>query len=101
MNLMSYIILALALFTMGIYGVLTSKHLLKIFLFLEVMTAAANLLIGAFAAYNKINAALGQAFIVVVWAVSIANTVVFVALAIYLWKKYGTVYIDELREMKH
>ena len=101
MNLMSYIILALVLFTVGIYGVLTSRHLLRIFLFLEVMTAAANLLIGAFAAYNKINAVLGQAFIIVVWAVSIANTVVFVALAIYLWKKYGTVNINDLHELKN
>ncbi|HEY4497557.1 MAG TPA: NADH-quinone oxidoreductase subunit NuoK [Candidatus Paceibacterota bacterium] len=97
---MSYVILALVLFTLGVYGVLTSRHLLKIFLFLEVMTAAANLLIGAFAAYNKINAVLGQIFIVVVWAVSVANTVVFVTLAIYLWKKFGTVNIDALREMK-
>jgi len=97
---MHYIILSLALFTMGVYGVLASKHLLKIFLFLEVMTAAVNLLIAAFAAYNHVNAVLGQAFIIVVWAVSIANTIVFVVLAIYLWKKYGTVNIDELREMK-
>lgn len=101
MNLMSYILLSLILFTLGAYGVLASKHLLKIFLFLEVMTAAVNLLVGAFAAYNRMNAVLGQAFIIVVWAVSIANTVVFVALAIYLWKKYGTVNIDELRQMKH
>lgn len=101
MNLMSYILLSLTLFTFGVYGVLTSKHLLKIFLFLEVMTASANLLIGAFAAHNRINAALGQALIIVVWAVSIANTVVFVALAIYLWKKYGTANIDDLRTMKH
>ena len=98
---MSYIILSLALFTIGVYGVLSSKHLLKIFLFLEVMTAAANMLIAAFAAYQKINAAVGQAFILVVWSVSIANAVVFVALAIFLWKKYGTVNIDELRELKH
>ena len=98
---MSYIILSLALFTIGVYGVVSSKHLLKIFLFLEVMTAAANMLIAAFAAYQKINAAVGQAFILVVWSVSIANAVVFVALAIFLWKKYGTVNIDELRELKH
>lgn len=101
MNLMSYILLSLVLFAFGAYGVLASKHLLKIYLFLEVMAAAANLLIGAFAAYNRINIAMGQTFIVVVWAVSIANTVVFVALAIYLWKKYGTVNIDDLRQMKH
>jgi len=100
MNLMSYIFLSLVLFIMGVYGVLASRHLLKIFLFLEVMTAAVNLLIAAFAAYNKVNAAIGQAFIVVVWAVSIANTVVFVALAIYLWKKYKTVHLDKLQEMR-
>lgn len=101
MNLMSYIILSLVLFAFGAYGVLTSKHLLKIFLFLEVMTAAVNMLIAAFAAYQKVNAVLGQAFILVVWAVSIANAVVFVALAVFLWKKYGTVDVDELRAMKH
>ncbi|MDP3963593.1 MAG: NADH-quinone oxidoreductase subunit NuoK [bacterium] len=98
---MSYIILSLALFTIGVYGVLSSKHLLKIFLFLEVMTAAANMLIAAFAAYQKINPVFGQVFIVAVWAVSIANAVVFVALAVYLWKKYGTVNIDALRELRH
>jgi len=100
MNLLSYIVLSLTLFAIGAYGVLISKHLLKIFLFLEVMTAAANILLAAFAAYNKINPALGQLFILAVWAVSIANTVVFVALAIYLWKKYGTVNVDELRQLK-
>ena len=93
-------VLSLIIFAIGVYGVLTSKHLLKIFLFLEVMTAAANLLIASFASYNRVNAALGQSFIIVVWAVSIANTVVFVALTIYLWKKYGTVNINDLREMK-
>ncbi|MDO8557572.1 MAG: NADH-quinone oxidoreductase subunit NuoK [bacterium] len=98
---MSYILLSLTLFAFGAYGVLVSKHLLKIFIFLEVMTAAANLLIAAFAAYNRINAVLGQALIVIVWTVSVANAVVFVALAIYLWKKYGTVNVDDLRELKN
>lgn len=100
MSVTFYVLLAVALFGFSVYGLLASRNLLKIFLFLETMASAVNIALAAFASYRPAEAPTGQVFVIVVWLVSIANAVVFISLLAYLGKKYKTTDIGDLRELR-
>ena len=98
MTLASTILLASALFAIGVYGLLTRRHLIGVLLSIELMANAANLSFVAFARFQ--GGAVGQVFALFALAITVAEVAVGLALVILLYRTYGRTQIDAATEMK-
>jgi NADH-quinone oxidoreductase subunit K len=94
-----YLILAAALFCLGMFGVLIRRNALVVFMCVELMLNAANLTFLAFAKQNGSLTGHVSAFFVI--AVAAAEASIGLAIVIAVFRSRGTVNIDEIRTMKH
>ena len=92
----TYLLLSLILFTLGLWGVLRSASLLKIFMSVEVMLASINLFILSLAG----DGAKSSVFIMFVWLISVAEISIVLALFILLYRKTKTMDINTLNKLK-
>lgn len=95
-----YLILAAALFCIGLYGVLARKNAIAILLGIELMLNAVNINLVAFWRYLDPNVMSGQAFAVIVLAVAAAEVAVGLALIISVYRRRKTVLADDIDLMK-
>jgi NADH-quinone oxidoreductase subunit K len=94
-----YLILAAALFCLGMFGVLIRRNALVVFMCVELMLNAANLTFLAFARQNGDLSGHVSAFFVI--AVAAAEASIGLAIVIAVFRSRGTVSIEEIRTMKH
>lgn len=94
-----YLLLAAALFCMGMFGVLVRRNALVVFMCVELMLNAANLTFLAFARQRGDLAGHVSAFFVI--AVAAAEASIGLAIVIAVFRSRGTVSIEEIRTMKH
>jgi len=95
---MDFIILSLIMLAIGIYGLLTKRHLLKVFVSVELIATAATLNFVMLA--SSLGKGLGQAFLVLAFSTDTAVGAVILALLVIVHKKYGTSDIGELVKME-
>ncbi len=95
-----YLILAAALFCIGLYGVFSRKNAIAILLGVELMLNAVNINLVAFWRYLNPAQMTGQAFAVIVFAVAAAEVAVGLALIISVYRRRKTVVADEIDLMK-
>ena len=95
-----YLILAAALFCIGLFGVLSRKNAIAILLGVELMLNAVNINLVAFWRYLDPEQMAGQAFAVIVFAVAAAEVAVGLALIISVYRRRKTVVADEVDLMK-
>jgi NADH-quinone oxidoreductase subunit K len=93
-----YIWLSAALFVIGVLGVLYRRNAIVIFMCIELMLNAVNLLMVAFAAFHG-NAA-GQVFVFFVMAVAAAEVAVGLAILIVIYHNTGSTDINVLNKLK-
>ena len=98
--LLWYLILAAALFCIGLYGVLSRKNAIAILLGVELMLNAVNVNLVAFWRYRNPAELAGQVFAVIVFAVAAAEVAVGLALIISVYRRQKTVVADEIDLMK-
>ncbi len=91
---MDFVILSLILLAIGIYGLLTKRHLLKVFISIELIATAATLNFVMLA--SQMSRDLGQAFLILAFSTDTAVSAVILALLVIVSKKYGTSDIGEL-----
>ena len=94
-----YIFLSLALFCIGIVGVLTRRNAIIVFMCIELMLNAVNLLLAAFSTY--FSDAAGQVFVFFIMAVAAAEVAVGLALLMMIYRNTGSVDINFLNKLKH
>jgi NADH-quinone oxidoreductase subunit K len=93
-----YLTLSGILFTIGILGVLTRRNAIVIFMSIELMLNAGNLL---FVAYAQVHEALnGQIFVFFVMTVAAAEVAVGLALIVAIFRSRSSINIDEMSELK-
>ena len=93
-----YITLSAILFLVGVLGVLTRRNAIVIFMSVELMLNAANLLFVAFAQqFQSLN---GQIFVFFVMTVAAAEVAVGLALIVAIYRSRGTIDIDEMNQLK-
>ncbi len=95
-----YLTLAAALFCVGLYGVLARKNAVAILMGIELMLNAVNINIVAFWRFQAPESISGQAFSVIVFAVSAAEVAVGLALVISIYRRRKTVSAEEIELMK-
>lgn len=94
-----YLVLAAALFCLGMFGVLVRRNALVVFMCIELMLNAANLTFLAFARHRGDDLGHLSAFFII--AVAAAEASVGLAIVISVFRARGTVNIEEIQSMKH
>ncbi len=93
-----YVALSAVLFTIGALGVLTRRNAIIIFMSIELMLNAANLLFVAFArTYEALD---GQIFVFFVMTVAAAEVAVGLALIVAVYRTKKSISIDEISSLK-
>jgi NADH-quinone oxidoreductase subunit K len=93
-----YLWLSAALFTIGVLGVLYRRNAIIIFMCIELMLNAVNLLLVAFS--NYYNDASGQVFVFFIMAVAAAEVAVGLAILIMMYRNTKTTDINTLDRLK-
>jgi NADH-quinone oxidoreductase subunit K len=104
-----YIVLSVALFSIGIIGVLTRRNAIIIFMCIELMLNATNLLLVAFSKMH--NLALGpgnpslaseaQVFVFFIMVVAAAEVSVGLAIIVMIYRNIHSVDVNFLNRLKH
>jgi NADH-quinone oxidoreductase subunit K len=93
-----YIWLSAALFTIGVLGVLYRRNAIIVFMCIELMLNAVNLLLAAFS--NYYSDAAGQVFVFFIMAVAAAEVAVGLAILMLMYRNTKTIDINILNKMK-
>lgn len=112
MPIIYYIILSFALFSIGVVGVLTRRNAIIIFMCIELMLNAVNLLLVAFSKMHM-NAAFqaanlsgtagtdGQLFVFFIMVVAAAEVSVGLAIIVMMYRNIHSVDVNFLNRLKH
>ena len=93
-----YILLATALFVIGIVGVLIRRNALIIFMSIEIMLNAVNLLMVVFSAYRSDPS--GQVFVFFIMAVAAAEVSVGLAIIVLIYRNIKSIDVNLLNKLK-
>jgi len=111
---MTVYILCILLFLVGLYGVVTKRNLIKIIIGISIMEYSVNLFL-ILVGYVKGGTApilskglknnifvdpLPQAMVLTAIVIGLATTALLLAVAIRIYKKYGTFDIREIKKLK-
>jgi|SRR5512133_879617 NADH:ubiquinone oxidoreductase subunit K len=83
---MDFVILSLVMLSIGIYGLLTNRQLLKVFISIELIATAATLNFIMLASPQG----MGEALLILAFSVDTAVSAVILALLVIVSKRYGT-----------
>jgi len=95
-----YLILAAALFSVGLFGALSRRNAVAILLGIELMLNAVNINLAAFWRYGNVMNMAGQVFAIIVFAVAAAEVAVGLALVISVYRQRNTVIADDIDILK-
>jgi len=93
-----YILLSTLLFSIGVIGVLFRRNAIVIFMCIELMLNAVNLLLAAFSSYRSDPS--GQVFVFFIMAVEAAEVAVGLAILTMIYRNTGSVDINFLNKLK-
>ena len=104
-----YIFLSIALFVIGIIGELTRRNAIIVFMCIELMLNAVNLLLVAFSkmhylarvATNTTAGTEGQLFVFFIMVVAAAEVSVGLSIIVMMYRNTHTVDINFLNRLKH
>lgn len=91
-----YLIVAAALFCMGLYGVLSRRNAIGILMGVELMLNAANINLVAFWRLVVPETMAGQVFAIIVYTVAAAEAAVGLALIISIYRSRDTVIVEDV-----
>jgi len=97
-TLTTCLLLASALFSVGVYNLLTRQQLVAVLLSVELMANAANIVLVSFSRYSA--TPLGQVFTLFALAITVAEVAVGLALALLLYRTHASSRLDAAKEMK-
>jgi NADH-quinone oxidoreductase subunit K len=93
-----YVFFSAALFCIGVTGVLTRRNAIIIFMSVELMLNAVNLLLAAFSSYKADPA--GQIFVFFIMAVAAAEVAVGLAIIVMIYRNIQTIDTGILNKLK-
>lgn len=104
-----YIVLSVALFSIGVIGVLTRRNAIIIFMCIELMLNAANLLLVAFSKMHNLKlgvdfptlASDAQIFVFFIMVVAAAEVSVGLAIIVMIYRNIHSVDVNFLNRLKN
>jgi NADH:ubiquinone oxidoreductase subunit K len=95
------IVLSTVLFFTGLLGVLIRRNLITMLMGVELMLNAVNINFVAFNHYLFPNRLEGHFFALIVMAIAAAEAAVAIALIINIYRRFATVSVDDVDELKY
>ena len=95
-----FLILGAALFSIGVFGVLSRRNAVLVLLSVELMLAAVNINLVAFGRYLQDSIAGGQIFALFVITVAAAEVGIGLAIVLLIFRNRKSANVDELDLMK-
>ncbi len=93
-----YMGLSAAVFSIGIFGFLTRRNIIIMFMSIELMLNAVNINLVAMSHY--LQDIRGQVMVMFIIAVAAAEAAIGLAIIIAIFRNRATVHVDEINEMK-
>jgi NADH-quinone oxidoreductase subunit K len=93
-----YIILSLIIFSIGAMGVLLRRNMIVVFMSIELMLNAVNLLAVAFSSFR--GDAAGQVFVFFVMVVAAAEVALGLAIMMMIFRNIRSIDINQLNQLK-
>jgi len=93
-----YLLLSTVLFTIGVMGVLFRRNFIIIFMSIELMLNAVNLLLAAFSVHHGNEA--GQIFVFFIMVVAAAEVAVGLAILVMIFRNIKSTDINSLNQLK-
>ena len=94
----NYVLLALVIFTIGVMGVLFRRNTIIIFMCIELMLNAVNILLVAFSTMHADPG--GQVMVFFIMAVAAAEVAVGLAILVMIFRNIGSVDINLMNKLK-
>lgn len=95
-----FLVLAAALFCIGVYGLVTSRNAVRVLMSIELMLNAVNLNLMAFSNYLDGTLIRGQVFTVFVITVAAAEAAVGLAILLAIYRNRNTIDMEQFNLLK-
>ena len=93
-----YLMLSAVVFMIGVFGFLTRRNIIIMFMSIELMLNAVNISLVAFSHY--LQDMRGQILVIFIITVAAAEAAIGLAIIIALFRNKDTIHVDEMNEMK-
>jgi len=93
-----YLMLSAAVFSIGVFGFLTRRNIIIMFMSIELMLNAVNISLVSFSHY--LQDMRGQILVFFIITVAAAEAAIGLAIIIALFRNKTTAHVDEMNEMK-
>ena len=100
MTVVQFLVVGAALFSMGLYGVITRKNAVLILASVELMLAAVNINMVTFDTYLQDPLHSGQIFSLFIIALAAAEVGIGIAIVLMIYRNRQSADVDELNLMK-
>jgi len=100
MQLQYFLLLAAALFSIGIYGLVTSRNVVRVLMSIELLLNAVNINLLAFSGFLDPQGIKGQVFAVFVITVAAAESAVGLAIILSIYRNRDTVDMEQFNLLK-
>ena len=95
-----YLLLGVVLFSLGLFGVLSRRNLIRVLIAVELMMNAASLNFMAFNRYCVTDPATGQVIVLIVIGLAAAEVAIFLSIILNLFRIRHSIDVEELTELK-
>jgi NAD(P)H-quinone oxidoreductase subunit 4L len=100
LNLNYFLVLAAALFCVGIYGLISSRNVVRVLMSIELMLNAVNVNLLAFSNYIDPQNIRGQMFAIFVITVAAAEAAVGLAIVLAIYRNRQTIDMESFNLLK-
>nr|YP_010231251.1 subunit 4L of NADH-plastoquinoneoxidoreductase [Nephroselmis pyriformis]QSV37320.1 subunit 4L of NADH-plastoquinoneoxidoreductase [Nephroselmis pyriformis] len=100
MILEAYLLLAAGLFCLGLYGILTSRNVVRVLMSLELMLNGVNINFVAFSSFLDPYDLKGQVFAIFVMAIAAAEAAIGLAIVLAIYRNRQSVDLEEFNLLK-
>ena len=99
-TLEKYILLSTALFSIGIYGLIASRNVIRVLMSIELLLNAVNINLVAFASYVDPLEIKGQVFALFVMAIAAAEAAIALAIILAIYRNMSSVDLEDFASLK-
>lgn len=100
MQLQYFLLIAAALFCIGVYGLVNSRNAVRVLMSIELMLNAVNLNLMAFSNYLDPQQIKGQMFTIFVITIAAAEAAVGLAIVLAIYRNRDTVDMEQFNLLK-
>jgi NADH:ubiquinone oxidoreductase subunit K len=99
-NLHTYLYLAVVLFAIGLYGVLSRRNLIAVLISVELILNAASINFMAFNRFLAPHPAVGQVITLFIMAVAAAEAAIALSIIMAVYRKLRSINVEQATELR-